>query len=73
MPTIHISDSGDDKNDGLSLKTPIYSLKQAMKLNWLSLAEWQDTGTSMPAGLMPLNPTWRTQSLADITTRLFTR
>ena len=28
MPTIYISDSGDDKNDGLSLKTPIYSLKQ---------------------------------------------
>ena len=27
MPTIYISDSGDDKNDGLSLKTPIYSLK----------------------------------------------
>jgi hypothetical protein len=26
------SDSGDDKNDGLSLKTPIYSLKQAEKL-----------------------------------------
>ena len=32
MPTIYISDSGDDKNDGLSLKTPIYSLKQAQKL-----------------------------------------
>ena len=32
MPTIYISDSGDDKNDGLSLKTPIYSLKQAKKL-----------------------------------------
>jgi len=29
MPTIYISDRGDDKNDGLSLKTPIYSLKQA--------------------------------------------
>jgi hypothetical protein len=27
-----MSDSGDDKNDGLSLKTPIYSLKQAQKL-----------------------------------------
>jgi hypothetical protein len=32
MPTIYISDSGDDKNDGLSLKTLIYSLKQAQKL-----------------------------------------
>ena len=32
MPTIYIFDSGDDKNDGLSLKTPIYSLKQAKKL-----------------------------------------
>jgi hypothetical protein len=32
MPTIYISDSGDDKNDGLSLKTAIYSLKQAQKL-----------------------------------------
>ena len=28
MPTIYISDSGDDKNDGLSLKSPIYSLNQ---------------------------------------------
>ena len=33
MPTIYISDSGDDKNDGLSLKRPIYSLKQAQKLH----------------------------------------
>jgi hypothetical protein len=32
MPTIYISDSGNDKNDGLSLKTAIYSLKQAKKL-----------------------------------------
>jgi hypothetical protein len=32
MPTIYISDKGDDKNDGLSLQTPIYSLKQAKKL-----------------------------------------
>jgi hypothetical protein len=32
MPTIYISDSGDDKNDGLSLKTAIYSLEQAKKL-----------------------------------------
>ena len=33
MPTIYISDSGHDKNDGLSLKTPVYSLKQAQKLH----------------------------------------
>ena len=33
MPTIYISDSGDDKNDGLSLKTPIYSLKRAKELH----------------------------------------
>ena len=32
MPTIYISDRGDDKNDGLSLKTPVYSFKQAQKL-----------------------------------------
>ena len=32
MPTIYISDSGDDKNDGLSLQTAIYSLKRAKKL-----------------------------------------
>jgi hypothetical protein len=32
MPTIYISDSGDDKNDGLSLRTAIYSLKWANKL-----------------------------------------
>ena len=32
MPTIYIADSGNDKNDGLSLKTAIYSLKQAEKL-----------------------------------------
>jgi hypothetical protein len=32
MPMIYISDSGDDKNDGLSLKTAIYSLKRAKKL-----------------------------------------
>jgi hypothetical protein len=32
MPTIYISDRGDDKNDGLSLQIPIYSLKRAMKL-----------------------------------------
>ena len=29
LPTIYISDGGDDKNDGLSLKTAIYSLKRA--------------------------------------------
>ena len=33
MRTIYISDSGDDKNDGLSLKTAIYSLKRANELN----------------------------------------
>jgi hypothetical protein len=32
MPTIYVSDSGDDKNDGLSSQTPIYSLKQANKI-----------------------------------------
>jgi hypothetical protein len=32
MPTIYISDSGADKNDGLSPQTPIYSLKRAKKL-----------------------------------------
>ncbi|HSD92051.1 MAG TPA: hypothetical protein VLB11_03395 [Methyloceanibacter sp.] len=32
MPTIYISDSGDDKNDGLSLMTAIYSLKRAKKI-----------------------------------------
>ena len=32
MPTIYISDSGDDKNDGLSLQTAIYSLERAEKL-----------------------------------------
>jgi len=32
MPTIYISDSGDDKNDGLSLQTAVYSLKRAKKL-----------------------------------------
>ena len=33
MPTIYISDSGDDKNDGLSLKTAIYSLKRAKEVH----------------------------------------
>ena len=32
MPTIYISDSGDDKNDGLSLQTAVYSLKRAKEL-----------------------------------------
>ena len=32
MPTIYISDSGDDKNDGLSPQTAIYSLKRAKEL-----------------------------------------
>jgi len=32
MPTIYISDSGDDRNDGLSLQTAIYSLKRAKEL-----------------------------------------
>jgi hypothetical protein len=32
MPTIYISDRGDDKNNGLSLERPIYSLERAMKL-----------------------------------------
>ena len=34
MPTIYISDSGDDKNDGLSLQTPVYSLKRAKELGF---------------------------------------
>ena len=33
MPTIYISDRGDDKNDGLSLQTPIYSFKRAKELH----------------------------------------
>jgi hypothetical protein len=32
MPTIYISDSDDDKNDGLSPQIPIYSLKRAKQL-----------------------------------------
>jgi hypothetical protein len=32
MPTIYISDSGDDNNDGLSPRTAIYSLKRAYEL-----------------------------------------
>jgi hypothetical protein len=32
MPTIYISDRGDDKNDGLSLQTAVFSLKRAQKL-----------------------------------------
>jgi hypothetical protein len=33
MRTIYISDSGDDKNDGLSLRTAIFSLERAEKLD----------------------------------------
>ena len=39
MPTIYISDSGDDKNDGLSLQTPIYSFKRAkegLSFGWIA-------------------------------------
>jgi hypothetical protein len=32
MPTIYICDRGDDKNDGLSLQTAVYSLERAQKL-----------------------------------------
>jgi hypothetical protein len=32
MPTIYISDRGDDKNDGLTLQTAVYSLGRAKKL-----------------------------------------
>jgi hypothetical protein len=32
MPTIYISDKGDDKNNGLSPQTAVYSLKRALKL-----------------------------------------
>ena len=32
MPTIYISDSGDDENDCLSLQTAIYSLKRAKEV-----------------------------------------
>jgi hypothetical protein len=32
MPTIYISDSGDDRNDGLSPQTAISSLKRAKEL-----------------------------------------
>jgi hypothetical protein len=33
MLTIYISDSGDDKNDGLSPQTAIFSLKRAKQLH----------------------------------------
>src|SRR6476620_4353816 len=33
MTTIYISDSGDDKNDGRSLQTAIYSLKRVTELH----------------------------------------
>ncbi len=32
MPTIYISDKGNDENDGLSPQTAIYSLKRALAL-----------------------------------------
>jgi len=32
MPTIYISDKGNDENDGLSPQTAVYSLKRAHKL-----------------------------------------
>jgi hypothetical protein len=32
MTRIYISDSGSDKNDGLTRQTPIYSWKRARKL-----------------------------------------
>jgi hypothetical protein len=33
MPTIYISDNGDDKNDGRSPQTAIFSLKRAKQLH----------------------------------------
>ena len=30
--TVYISDDGDDANDGFTLRTPVYSWKQAYKL-----------------------------------------
>jgi hypothetical protein len=30
--TVYISDDGDDANDGFTLRTPVYSWKQACKL-----------------------------------------
>ena len=30
--TVYISDGGDDANDGFTLRTPVYSWKQACKL-----------------------------------------
>jgi hypothetical protein len=32
MPTIYISDKGNDENDGLSPQSAVYSLKRALKL-----------------------------------------
>jgi len=32
MTRIYVSDSGSDKNDGLTRRTPIYSWKRARKL-----------------------------------------
>ena len=40
MPTIYISDSGDDKNDGLSPQTAVYSLKRAKELASRNDCSW---------------------------------
>jgi hypothetical protein len=32
MQTIYVSNNGDDKNDGLTLETPVRSWERAMKL-----------------------------------------
>jgi hypothetical protein len=32
MPTIYVSDKGNDENDGLSPQAAVYSLKRALKL-----------------------------------------
>ena len=34
MTTIYISDSGDDKNDGLSLQTAIYFIETVEGTRW---------------------------------------
>jgi len=50
MPTIYISDSGDDKNDGLSLRTAIYSLERAEKLDGgMNDCSWLFRAASMEA------------------------
>jgi hypothetical protein len=40
MRTIYISDSGDDKNDGLSPRTAIYSLRRANELASRNDCSW---------------------------------